>query len=108
VTFSAGNSDMSEAESCFKCCIPDKKSKHCKPHFTIQISILHKNSEILNKNSSTNYMELSPSWEATSWNPQHFMETKVSLSCSQEPATGPYPEPDNCSRHPHILSFHLI
>jgi hypothetical protein len=25
------------------------------------------------------------------------METEVSLSCSQEPSTGPYPEPDESS-----------
>jgi len=29
------------------------------------------------------------------------MEPEV--SCSQEPATGPYPEPDECSPHRHTL-----
>jgi hypothetical protein len=28
---------------------------------------------------------------------QTFMEPKSSLSCSQEPSTGPYPEPDQSS-----------
>jgi hypothetical protein len=43
------------------------------------------------------------------------MELDSSLPCSQEPATGPYPETDESSPHPHpipqksilILFFHL-
>jgi len=31
------------------------------------------------------------------------MEPEVSLPCSQEPATHPYPEPDAFSPHPLIL-----
>jgi hypothetical protein len=44
-------------------------------------------------------MEKSPFWEASSHVTQlvkllPLMQTKGSLPCSQEPATGPYPEPD--------------
>jgi hypothetical protein len=46
---------------------------------------------------------------------QHFMEPEGSLSCSEEPATGPNPEPDESNPHPEtlflspilILSSHL-
>jgi hypothetical protein len=34
---------------------------------------------------------------------QHFTEPKDSLSCSQEPSTGPYPEPDQSNRFRRIL-----
>jgi len=32
------------------------------------------------------------------------METKVSLQCSQQPTTGPYPEPDESRPHLHSLT----
>jgi hypothetical protein len=39
------------------------------------------------------------------------MEPEVSLSCSQEPSTGPYPEPDQYSSYHSIISkiyFNII
>jgi hypothetical protein len=34
---------------------------------------------------------------------QHFMEPYSSLPCSQEPSTGPYPEPDRSNPYHPIL-----
>jgi hypothetical protein len=31
------------------------------------------------------------------------METELSLPCSQQPVTGPYPEPDATNPHPRTL-----
>jgi hypothetical protein len=31
------------------------------------------------------------------------MKTEILLLCSEEPATGPYPEPDDSSPHPQTL-----
>jgi hypothetical protein len=44
-------------------------------------------------------MEQSPSWEANSYSriSSHYMEPKVLLPHSQQPATCPYPEPDKSS-----------
>jgi hypothetical protein len=55
-------------------------------------------------------MELSPSWEvaicaATQELPSLFLEPEGSLSCSQEPSTGPYPEPDQSSPYYPTLSL---
>jgi len=37
------------------------------------------------------------------------MEAKGSLPCPQQPADGPYPEPDKISQHPHnIFLYNLI
>jgi hypothetical protein len=39
---------------------------------------------------------------------KHFMELEDSLLCSQEPSTGPYPEPDQFSPYHPILRSNLI
>jgi hypothetical protein len=49
-------------------------------------------------------MEQGASWEADSHSagqeiPQPFTEPEGSLPCSQEPATGSFPEPDEFSPH---------
>jgi hypothetical protein len=36
---------------------------------------------------------------------QHFMEPEGSLPCSQEPAIGPYPQPDQSGPYHPILSL---
>jgi hypothetical protein len=56
-------------------------------------------------------MELSRSWEAANCaatqeiQSQHFIKPEGSLPCSQEPFTGPYPEPDQSNPHHAILSL---
>jgi hypothetical protein len=61
--------------------------------------------------------ELSPSWEAANCAaiqeiPRNFKETEDSSSCSQEPSTGPYPEPvQSIPYHPipsHPISLRSI
>jgi hypothetical protein len=54
--------------------------------------------------------ELSPSWGAVNCAapqepPQHFYEPESSISCSQEPSTGPYPEPYQSNPLHPILSL---
>jgi hypothetical protein len=58
----------------------------------------------------TNFMELSPSWEAASCAaiqelPNIVWQPEGSLPCSQEPSTCPYPESDQSSPHHPILSI---
>jgi hypothetical protein len=50
-------------------------------------------------------MEMSPSWEAAIPSAtQEFLEPQDLLPSSQEPSTGPYPEPDQSSPYHTILS----
>jgi hypothetical protein len=70
--------------------------------------------------TATNALELSPSSKfnigSATHIPQHFMEPKGSLPCSQKPATGLYFEPYESTHTVHptsprstlILSFHLL
>jgi hypothetical protein len=56
----------------------------------------------------TNFLQQYYSWEADSAlasqeNTLHFMEPEGSLPCLQEPATGPYPKPDESSPCVHSL-----
>jgi hypothetical protein len=40
---------------------------------------------------------------------QHFMEPVGSLPCSQEPSTGPYPEPNQFNLyHPILSKIHIV
>jgi hypothetical protein len=55
-------------------------------------------------------MELSPSWKAASHAatqelPNIFKESECSLSCSQDPSTDPYAEPDQSNPYHPILSL---
>jgi hypothetical protein len=55
-------------------------------------------------------MDLNPSWEAAIWAvtqefPSILWKPEGSLPCSQEPSTGPYPEPDNTGPYHPILSL---
>jgi hypothetical protein len=57
--------------------------------------------------------ELSPSWEAANCAaiqeiPSNFKEPKGSPPCSQEPSTGPYPDPVQSSPYHPILSLFKI
>jgi hypothetical protein len=55
-------------------------------------------------------MELSVSLEAISRSAtQEIIDSKDSLSCSQVPSTGPYPEPDETNPyHPILFLYSLI
>jgi hypothetical protein len=58
--------------------------------------------------TATQTQSVSPSWEADSHLATQeisplLMETEGSLPCSQQPDTGPYPEPDESSPHPQVL-----
>jgi hypothetical protein len=55
-------------------------------------------------------MQQCPSWEADSRSVSQeiprLMEPKDSVPCSQEPATGPCPEPDESTPHPPTLFYY--
>jgi hypothetical protein len=59
-------------------------------------------------------MDQSPSWEANKEYAQlvkkfsAFMELEDSSPCSQEPATGPYPQPDESTKKQHVSIFTLL
>jgi hypothetical protein len=65
-------------------------------------------------NELTNSMEIKPfvrSHQLYSYSKisQHFMEPESSLPCSEEPSTGPYPEPDKSNPyHPILSKIHFI
>jgi hypothetical protein len=61
---------------------------------------------LTNKHKQTSFTEQSSSCEenhSASQETPTFMEPEVSLPCSQQPATGPYPELDASS--PHLLTL---
>jgi hypothetical protein len=59
-------------------------------------------------------MELSPSWKAASRSStlelkkNSWKVPEGSLPCSQEPTTGPYPEPDQSCPYNTIINFNII
>jgi hypothetical protein len=61
----------------------------------------HKSNSLMKLSSSRD----AANCEATQKNSQHFMEPEVSLPCSQEPSTCPYPEPDQSNPYHPIISL---
>jgi hypothetical protein len=47
------------------------------------------------------------SWALLEKPSQYFMEPEGSLPCSQEPSTGPYPEPDQSNPYHPIISLQV-
>jgi hypothetical protein len=65
---------------------------------------------LFGRNLLTHFLtELSPSCKLCSLSrtSQHFMEPEGSLPCSQEPSTGPYPQPYQSNPHHAILSLKI-
>jgi hypothetical protein len=118
VTESSGTSyncnDLASWPSIAKCAQRNITSNVLSHHQDLKrIHILHHLALIFTTHSdamNTRFLtylltELSPSCEAANCAAsQHFKEPEGSSPCSQEPSTGPYPEPDRSSPYHPILS----
>jgi hypothetical protein len=69
---------------------------------TLQDQLVRIKKELTNSTGQSPFSEVI--FHSCSRNSLHFVQPKDSLSCSQEPTTGPYPQPDKSSPcHPIIF-----